>query len=218
MGDQHPTLVIAPHMDDEALSCGALIVDRVARGVPVHVLFMHGRKYEYGLTTQDETEEKCAWEAKRVLRYGWMHGPRDLLEEGEPGRVGYYAALKKIETCLALVKPTEVVVPSNKDMNQDHKFLHQACKIALRPANLGRVKTILESRSFDTQLTRPNYYVSFDEDTLDRKLLAISKYSAEAREGFHPRAPATIKAVHTVLGSYCGAKYAEGFDLQFNKD
>jgi hypothetical protein len=39
------TLVIAPHCDDEAISCAGLIAHRTRNGGQVTVMAMHGRRY-----------------------------------------------------------------------------------------------------------------------------------------------------------------------------
>jgi len=106
----------------------------------------------------------------------------------------------------------EVVIPSALDMNQDHRFLNDLCKIALRPANMGNVTRVLESRSFDSNLTRPLYYITFSHEVLGRKERALEAYTTEFRYGYHPR------SLHTVLGSYCNSGYAEGYDLIFNRE
>lgn len=208
------TLVIAPHLDDEALSTGALILARVKSIAQVFVLVMHGRKYGYveafGKALADEVMD--FERAKAVL--GYQHDRFVALEEGEPGRVGYCKHLHVIEQTLADFKPTEVVVPSPHDLNQDHRHLSDVCRIALRPANLGSVTRILEARAFDGQLRDASYYVPFDQTDMDRILDAIAQYRREGRTGNHPRSPENIVAHRRIMGSRCGARYAEGYDVR----
>ena len=68
------TLVIAPHMDDEAISCGGLIVRRLSEGDEVGVLCVYGRVHEYGRYDGAEEEEKDFFAAKKALGFhhlGW---------------------------------------------------------------------------------------------------------------------------------------------------
>jgi LmbE family N-acetylglucosaminyl deacetylase len=213
------TLIIAAHMDDEALSTGALVVRRIREGGEVFVLTVYGRVYEYGKETVDESyAEQCLdfMQAKEKLGYQ-LHRCMNLTE-GEPAQVGYYKILERIEGVLSTFSPHEVVIPSASDMNQDHKFLNHACKIALRPANLQGVVRILEAHAFDGIPTSANYFIPMTANDLMVKLIAIEQYRREARSGVHPRSMENIEAVHKVIGAKCGHKYAEGYTLNFLRE
>lgn len=208
------TLVIVAHMDDEALSCGALIMSRVSNGHDVYVLALHTRVYNYGAWDGGLREYDDFKKSLAVLgRGGKLHGRCELMPEGEPGKVGFYPLLKVIEAALDDFKPDEVVIPSKLDLNQDHQHLAHVCDIALRPANLGSVRRILRSHAFDSVVNTFQYYVPFDSDRLRVKLEAVGCYKNEARDGVHPRSPNNIEAWHRVLGSKCGAEFAEGYSV-----
>ena len=214
MGTATRTLIIAPHMDDEAISTGGLIQDRISAGGEVMVLAVYGRVYEYGTVTVDESikmEEEDFHEARKIL--GYQHFEILNMREGEPHRVGYYAVLKPIERVLSSFHPTEVVIPSGHDLNQDHQFLHHACKIALRPANLQGVKRILAAQAFDGELVDMPYKVAMTESQVQIKLGAMDAYRRERRHGNHPRAPRSVVAFHMAMGARAGLDYAECYDL-----
>lgn len=211
------TLVIVPHLDDEALSCGALIHRRVAAQAGlVMVLAVYGRVYDYGRINHDSEELSDFYEAKKVL--GYQYHEALMLPEGEPAQVGYYKTLEAVEKALGWFHPDEVVVPSPLDLNQDHRFLSEVMRIALRPANLFDVRRVLEFRAFDSQLSEPNYFVPFQDETMAVKMAAIAKYRREARAGNHPRSPENIDAFHRVCGSKCGAKYAEAYTVRLERE
>lgn len=212
------TLVIAPHMDDESISAGGLIADRIDVGGRVHVLVLSGRVYDYGNESEEDSfasEKDDFMKAISYLSDGSTRLTASLhnLPEGEPTSQKYYHVLKIIEGALKDFDPTEVVIPGRNDLNQDHRFYNELCRIALRPANLGNVAKILEMRAMDSEAREASYYVPITYAILSRKLAAVASYGRERREAPHPRAPSNILSQHRIWGSKVGAALAEAYDL-----
>jgi LmbE family N-acetylglucosaminyl deacetylase len=209
------TLVIVAHQDDEALSSGCLILDRVRRGNQVMVVSVYGRVYDYGKITVEksfEQEHPCFLNAKRAL--GYQDHLCLNLQEGEPAQVGYYTVLRGLETTLKVFNPDEVIIPSNHDLNQDHRFLHDICRIALRPVALPpKAFMILAAQAFDRSHVQPNWFLAHSNKDMDSKLAAIACYEKEARVYPHPRSPLKIRAQHEVWGGQCHAGLAEAYEL-----
>lgn len=215
------TLVLVAHMDDEALSCGALIQNRVKRGVEVQVASISGRVYDYGEVSEAQTFTEEYRDFKTACGILGLASEQFTVfnrVEGEPYSLGYYNPLKVVERLLADFKPDEVIIPSANDLNQDHRHYADVCRIALRPANLGGVSRILAARAFDSTLTEPTYFVPFDRAALSVKLQAVAAYRNEVRTLPHPRAPENIEAYHRVMGAKAGVEFAEAYDLIFSKE
>lgn len=206
------TLIIAPHWDDEAISCGGLIQQRTHQGHEVGVLYVHERNYEYRGPTEEESAEELRdmQAAKREL--GYQHVFSCEFPEGEPQKVGFYRLLQRIEELLKVYEPDEVVIPGASDLNQDHRHLNHVMKIALRPINLGKVFRVLEFCALDGIVHSPNFFVAMDALQLSTKIRAVAAYRKESRTR-GPRAPHVIGAQAQVWGAMIGVEYAEGFNL-----
>jgi LmbE family N-acetylglucosaminyl deacetylase len=212
------TFVIAPHLDDEAISCGGLIQARIAAGGTVYVLAIYGRKYDYGMEDQraaDAAETEDFLHSCAILG---CTGCYVLLPEGEPHQVGYYKVLFEIERALKGFDPDEVICPAHDDLNQDHRFLHHVVGIALRPVNLGSVSRVLEFFALDGSVRQPNYFVPLTSNQGHTKLDAIAAYRREARGGTSPRAPTNVMAQMQVWGAACGSPLAEAYRLRFARE
>jgi LmbE family N-acetylglucosaminyl deacetylase len=209
------TLIIAPHQDDEAISCGGLIQARLAAGWGVSVLSVFSRTYDYGDDPDDSEEQKDFIQSCRTL--GVENQFAINLREGEPGIVGYYEILRHVEEALRAFGPDEVVIPSAGDLNQDHRHLNHAMQIALRPANLGDVHRVLEFVALDGQIRHPNYFVPLTDAQVQVKLRAVAAYRRESRVEPSPRAPINMLAMMHVWGAACGERYAEGYQLRMSK-
>lgn len=212
------TLVICAHQDDESFSCGGLIRTRVQQGHEVFVMTLFGRNYGPGL------DEVCSWAAesedfqaaRNILGYAKYLNVCSV--EGEPQQVGYYSLLHRLEKTLRSFEPTEVVIPSAEDLNQDHRHLADVCRIALRPANLLGVERVLEARSFDARVQECSYYVPLSRRVLDTKLAAMACYRRESRKRPHVRSPVNAEALHRVFGAKSGQEFAEGYGVHLILD
>lgn len=215
-------LVIAPHMDDEAISCGGILQwnSLLAGKSNTRVLTVFGRTYtcnEDPATDQMMQDRQTQHYADALAILGASSAGSLYMREGEPQESGYYRLLKRIEKVLAEEDPDMVVIPSASDLNQDHRHLNHVCKIALRPANLRHVKVILEAHALDGQLERPNYFVRMSADMLKGKQEAIACYTDEVRVAPHPRCPHNVEAQARVVGSLCGNEFAEGYTVHLHK-
>lgn len=216
------TLVIVAHFDDEVLSCGGLIRKRVLINGPeaVRVLVMHGRRYDGTQTMEQHNRQlEHAIAANKILGYDELthYG----FEEGEPGRVGYYKLLDKIELAMQQHEPEEVVIPGRGDLNQDHRHLYDVCRIATRPANrsVGKqrrpIRRILESMAHDRLegLGEATYGVVLTDKMVDQVQAAMACYEDEKREPPHPRSPVNIEARYRTYGALFGFDFVEPYRM-----
>jgi LmbE family N-acetylglucosaminyl deacetylase len=211
------TLLILGHQDDEALSCGGLIQVRKAQGQEVHLITVFGRRYDYGQGDQHWEEQQEHWRtACECLKIDnlWFLG----LPDGEPNQQSYHRVLRQIEQRLQSIAPTEVVIPDDQDRHQDHRWLHEVCKIALRPWAIPTVKRVLCAQSPDGQPKISNYYVPLPPEVLLLKARAICCYEREGREYPHPRSSPMMKAWHNMAGAACGMPLAEPYRMLYARD
>ena len=216
------TLIIAPHMDDEAISCGGLILRRGEMGGQVRVLAIHGRHYGFVGTVEqrrsDEAERDDFFAALGVLGVTRSGGHCLMVREGAPAEAGFYDLLGPIESELKSFQPDEAVIPSADDLNQDHRHLNHVCEIALRPINIGAVTKVLEFCALDGRVRAPNHFVTLTRSALDTKLRAINCYRRERRHLPSPRAPENVEAQARVWGAACGQEFAEAYVQTLGKE
>jgi LmbE family N-acetylglucosaminyl deacetylase len=210
------TLIIAPHLDDETISCAGLIQARRREGIDVLVLVVFTRAYFHGQKDGWQQEYPDFLKAKKLLDFVEVSAGRPSTE-GEPGKVGYYDLLRKIEWALKNFEPDEVIIPAGDDLNQDHRHLNHVCGIALRPINLGKIDRVLEFFALDGIVRQPSFYLPMTQEVMDKKIEAMACYTTESRtEG--PRSPVNLIAQARVWGSQCGAEYAEAYHVKYLKE
>jgi LmbE family N-acetylglucosaminyl deacetylase len=212
-------LVIAPHMDDEALGCGGTIARHVDEGDEVEVCVLCNRAYDR-VYDQDaiRIEKECAKVAQEVLAYERL---RFLDLPDEQLYLHFQEVLDGLEAVVEEVRPGVVYTCHGGDLHQDHRTVAHASNIALRAFSAPSVRRVLSyevpsgtdqvfpgtSPAFD-----PTVYVDI-EGQLARKLDAMAAYDRESRAFPHPRSPEALTAQARVRGAQSGLSAAEAFVL-----
>lgn len=190
-----PTLVLAPHFDDEVLGCGGLIRKLARSGAAVHVLFLTdgsggveevGDRAAYAARRRAEARSAtellgCAGFAVVGIRDGALAESRD-------------AAAGAIRRALLEQRPGMVLVPSPLEVTDDHRAtfaaLHDVLSTAREDATLRTLASGLEVWLYD--VNHPGYPdrlidVSDCRSTLER---AMAIYASQ--EERHPYLSAAL--------------------------
>lgn len=210
-------LIIAPHMDDEVLGCGGTIVRHVEAGDHVTVCIVANRAYDHIYDDAKIAREKDACRAaKAVLDYEaltFLDLPDERLDDRQ------IDVIVPIETVVQQARPDVVYIPHRGDLNQDHRSVFDAARVAFRPHAAHRVRCVrvFEVPSSTDQVTTisewpfaPALYVDI-ASTLDRKLEAMRCYEAESRPFPNPRSPEGLTAYARKRGMEVAVAAAEAF-------
>jgi len=210
-------LVIAPHMDDEALGCGGTIARHVANGDNVYVLFIAHRIYAHKFyKAKNETEKKHARKAKTVLGY---REATFLDLNDERLDLSVQEIIIRIEEHISIIKPEVVYCPFRGDNHQDHRAVFDAVRVALRPQNTDYLAKLLmyevpssteQSPSLIENAFLPNYYTNI-ASFIAKKIKAIGCYETEKRQYPHPRSREAIDILARKRGIEAGFIHAEAF-------
>ncbi len=144
----HPTLIFAPHQDDESLACGGTILEKRRLGVDVSVVFMtDGRnshphfqqqisKAELAQTRQQEAIDACQklnipTENISFLNY-----------EDHNLAAFHQEAVQKVMGQLEISTATQIFIPYAGDITPDHEATNRIVLDAIR--QLGKPYNIFE--------------------------------------------------------------------------
>ena len=195
-------LIISPHADDEVLGC-ASVLDKDAF---VYICGVDETKFPADGTASNE-RVKHLDEASKVLGFAY--------ECNLKSKVNYYTENEFIDIFEKLInrlKPQSVFIPC-PDYNQDHKAIHHAAIIALRPHDKNFfVKRVLiyemsQNAIWNPKIMNLNYFVPVD---VRKKMLAYSKYTSEVRG---MRSPEMLEHVASIRGAAINTKHAEAFEI-----
>ncbi len=147
-------LILAPHPDDESLATGGLILQALARGAKVHIIFATNgdnnpwpqrwveRRWRIGPDEQQRWGAQRQQEARRAVAYlGLPEGAASFLnlpDQGTPRLLHRRdeATLQRMTAEIAAFRPTLCAIPSPYDLHRDHNALHLLWQIAEHRAAL----------------------------------------------------------------------------------
>ena len=199
---QYTKLIISPHADDEVIGCSS-VLDKDSF---VYVCGVDEEKFPVDGFPKNERVKQLK-EASKVFGFSY--------ECNEESKVNYFKEndfIGIIEKLINRIKPESVFIPC-PDYNQDHKAIHNACIIALRPHDKNFfVKRVLVYEMSHNAVWNPvtmnlNYFVPLD---IKKKMEAYAKYTGEVRG---MRSPKQLEHVASIRGAAVNMAYAEAFEL-----
>lgn len=147
-----PLLVLAPHPDDEALGCGALLSERAACGSPTIVgYFTSGEASHRGHSTLAPADVALLRQAEARKAMASIGLPAESLRFcGAPdGRLNALsqderaAWIERLASLLAETRPAELMLPCRNDGSSEHEAMFELVRRAVA-ASPGPTPRILE--------------------------------------------------------------------------
>jgi LmbE family N-acetylglucosaminyl deacetylase len=215
-------LILSPHADDEILGCGGFISKYSKINYYINVLILTNASRGAPELYSPNDIIKIRNEAKIANK---IIGTNKLFFEDLPGLnlINYppYKITSLISKYILEINPEIILIPSNRDIHDDHKIIFKAAKVALRPNKKNNLKKILSyevlsetewnenNKSFE-----PNYYLRLEKSDIERKIKAFLKYKSQVKKFPHPRSKEAILNLAKVRGSSAFMDYAEAFKVE----
>jgi LmbE family N-acetylglucosaminyl deacetylase len=198
-------LVLAPHTDDGELGCGGTIARFLQEGANVYyAAFSTAQESVPSGFDKDilKTEVRAATKVlgipeKQLFVYDFQvrklnYVRQEILEE-------LIQLRKKINFDL-------VLMPSLKDLHQDHKTIAEEGLRAFKQTNIWCYELIWNNLSFNTQC-----FVKLESKHIEKKVEALQEYRSQASRDYMSRE--FIFALAKTRGVQIGSSYAEAFEV-----
>ncbi len=198
-------LVLAPHTDDGELGCGASISRWIAEGHEV---------YYAAFSTADESVPKefpsNQLEVEVIEATGMLgiHPDRLHIFKYEVRKLNFVRQ-QILDSCIVLrnsIQPDIVLMPSGKDIHQDHVTVHQEGVRAFKFCSILGYELIWNNLSFET-----NCFVTITKPQLEQKINALKAYKTQASKQY--MSADFINSLAIVRGTQIGVQYAEAFEV-----
>lgn len=228
MKNKKVNLVVVSHPDDEVLGFGGTGAKLALEGEVVQPIILCGEVRERSCRPEI-TDLYCDMiAANRTLGFATP------LLGGFPNikmnTVDHLEIVKFVEKHIVMFQPARIFTHHPGDLNDDHVQTAKACLAAARLFQRQSDVIPLEALYFmeilsSTDWSFPGGNSSFMADTfsnisetLDLKLLALSKYRNVMRPAPHPRSVEVLKGHAAYRGGQCCYQYAEAFQTAFRRE
>jgi LmbE family N-acetylglucosaminyl deacetylase len=212
-------LVLACHPDDELLGCGGLLHSlSSAEDVETHVAIIAGARKVNGETSEVLSQKlrDQAEDVKEILGYDVMHY---YYEEDEELYLNFKRVRHIVEELRDSIKPDLIFTHNPTDINQDHKAVFEASKIAFRPGRYEKpfkmyTYEVLSSTDQGYEPFDPNTFIELKWEDIDAKGRGMKKYTSELSDA---RAYDPIMFQARNRGTQSGYIFAEAYKLIWGK-
>jgi len=216
-------LVISPHPDDEILGCGGTLLKLKKKyDYEVNWLIVSKISKKYWPNKKVLSRKKEIQDIKRKI------GFQKLIElKFESGTLNYSNLsnlIKKLNVNVKKIKPEIVLVPYIDDSHSDHFFTTYAFNSiskSFRNTFLEKIlvyETLSETNlnNFNKKKFTPNVFVDITP-FINEKIKLMKIYKNEMGKHPFPRSEKSIKSLSILRGSQSNFKFAESFELIFDK-
>lgn len=205
MSSSQKILVLAPHTDDGELGCGGTIAKMLKAGHQVHYV---------AFSTADDSVPPGFPKNQLELE---VQQATAILGIPSQNLIVYHYAVRKLnyvrqEILEALIKlresiaPDLVILPSSKDIHQDHLTIYQEGVRAFKFCSMLGYELIWNNLGFETDC-----FIEIAQEDLDRKIRALDAYVTQ--QGKNYMNPEFIRSLAVVRGTQIGVPYAEAFEV-----
>ncbi|PJM98550.1 GlcNAc-PI de-N-acetylase [Streptomyces sp. CB01201] len=213
-------LVVAAHGDDETLGAGATLARLSDEGVAIGLCVLTHDDGSRHPGDRGSDREEAIHNAAHLLGIQEVYVHR--FGDNRLDEVGQLKLNRVVEGQMRRFAPDAVFTTALADLNNDHRLVGLAARIAARPGRSG----VHEVRSFEIRSSTdwaeasgirpafsPNCWHVVSEAHLERKLAALRAYGAEREEWPQPRSEEGVRALAAYRGSQVAVPLAEAFEV-----
>jgi len=212
-------LFVSVHGDDETLGCGGTILKHKESGDAIFWLIVTGPEKDGRKEIRRKEIEKIS------IEYGFTKTYNLNISSTKLDLTPTAELIEKISDIVNSVKPGILYLPNRTDVHSDHQITFKAvysCTKSFRYPFIRRIlmyETLSETEfapPLPENAFMPNVFIDITE-FFEKKLEILQLYEGEVMEPPYPRSLETLEALAKLRGSRIGVKYAESFQLIFER-
>lgn len=201
-------LIIAPHPDDEVISCGG-IISKYYKNIDILCINSSGIKYDWNQESAEEIATLRCKEFYEVSKYAKINKSYIAKIYGIPPM--FKGIIDNFNNYLSNFNFNDydiIFIPYINDAHREHRFVSNYIfpKLLLKQ----KYKNNLKIAMYEVWSTIPdcNFYEDISNN-VDNKIELIKKYSSRTKNRYHER----ILALNFYRGLVSGYEYAEAFKI-----
>ena len=215
-------LFISPHPDDEIIGCGGTLI-KYSKNKKINVYWFIATKDSSEMKWSDKKKNTRISEIKKIEKK--LNFKKTFFFNKEATKLGEYDYPNLIEYIKKIInrfKINEVFCPSEKDVHTDHqhinKIVKSACK-SFRVPSINKIlfyETVSETNQNFTNIFSPQLFIDISNE-INEKIKLVKIFKSEIKKHPFPRSVESIKSLAIIRGSQANVKFAEAFEIYFQK-
>lgn len=204
--EEKKIIILAPHMDDEVIGCGGVILKLVSQNKDVYVVFMtDGTKGTTGNKSNSfllQTRHEEAMKVKEIF------GLKDIyfLNLEDRGEWNVNETLSRLSDIFSDVEPDAVFVTPSNDLHEDHRKTNALLKKFIESGGYKKSVYIYEVWT----PINPNRVVNITK-FIEKKIKAINSYESQLGVINYRKMLQSLSAYRACFIPIDGIDYAETF-------
>ena len=209
-------LALVAHSDDEVLGCGGTLAKHAGKGDTVYLIVVSDGVSSREKKAKDQRDQ-ALFKSCETLGIQLLH--QFDFKDNQLDRYPLLELVQAIEQQTQEIQFDTVYTHSNKDLNIDHRVVHDMALTRFRPLPH---ETVTKIYAFETlsathwngpdMVFSPRLFVDVEKNW-DQKIQALEAYAMELRAFPHARSIQGITALAEFRGCQAGIKKAEAFEI-----
>jgi LmbE family N-acetylglucosaminyl deacetylase len=205
MNHYNKILILAPHTDDAEFGCGGTIAKFIEEGKDVHVAAFSACEQSI---RPDLPKDILITEIKKASGIVGLKKENLILYDFSVRTFTYrrQEILEKLIHLRESIQPDLVIMPSLKDIHQDHKTIAEEGLRAFKFTSLWSYELPWNNLNFETTC-----FVILSEGQLEKKIEAISAYRSQSHRKYSD--PEFLRSLAITRGVQINHQFAEVFEV-----
>lgn len=200
-------LIIAPHTDDAELGCGGTIARFLEDKIDIHIAAFSTAEESLPADMGPDTLKNEFFEAMRILGFS---PDRSRVYDYPVRKLSYHRqeVLEELVRLRQEISPDMVLVPSGRDLHQDHQVVHAEGLRAFRDITLWGYELPWNQITFSTQA-----FVRLERRHIQKKCEALQAYKSQLRLLRPYFSIEFIEGLARLRGVQVKSEFAEAFEV-----
>lgn len=216
-------LIVSPHPDDEVLGCGGTILKHKKNKDKIYWIICTSINNSKNFSNSQKNIRSR--EIQKIINFFRFDYVYDLeYSTKEINQIDENKIIQDFTSIIKQIKPTTIYLPYINDAHSDHRIITTSFNACIKPFRYPFLEKIMMYETLSETnlnfLLKRKFLANVYNDIspfIKKKIKAINIFKSEISKHPFPRSEDSIKSLAILRGSEANFKYAEAFELVYQR-